>query len=181
MAEVQRRRDKVILIGYRCTGKTSIGRRLAARLGVPFIDTDEIVEKAAGKSIREMVEEKGWPFFRVKERDAVKTLSAPGKSVIATGGGAVMDERNAAVLKKEGAVIWLHADEQTILKRMFADIAAADQRPPLSSHDLGKEITDTLAVRTPVYRRLADFTVDTGKSDIDGSVEKILRFLAENK
>ncbi len=174
-----RRGKKIILIGYRCTGKTAIGKRLAERLGMPFIDTDELVEKAAAKTIREMVGERGWTFFRRREREAVKSLTSIDKGVIATGGGAVMDEENAADLKQGGLLIWLSADEETILKRMLADSATAEQRPSLSGGSLKKEIGDTLAIRTPVYRRLADFSLDTGSTGIEESVDRIICFLGE--
>jgi len=177
--DFMRRESKIILIGYRCTGKTSIGKRLAGRLGVPFIDTDRLVEAATGKTIKALIEAYGWVFFREKEREAITTLTSLEKSVIATGGGAVMDKENAAILKKEGLVIWLVADEDTILERMLADAATAEQRPSFSTDDLGKETRDTLSIRTPVYSRLADFSVDTGLSGIDESVSKILHFLTE--
>ena len=131
---------KIILIGYRCTGKTTVGKGLAERLGIPFIDTDLLVEKATGKTIREMTEERGWPFFREKEREAIKSLTALGKSVIAPGGGAVLDERNAALLKKEGILIWFVADEKTTMERMLADAASASQRPRFSSRKLREEL-----------------------------------------
>ena len=177
--DFMRLENKIILIGYRCTGKTSIGKRLAGRLGVPFIDTDRLVEAATGKTIKALIETHGWVFFREKEREAIVTLTSQGKSVIATGGGAVMDKDNAAILKKEGLVIWLVADEDTILERMLADAATAEQRPPFSTDDSVKETRDILTIRTPFYSRLADFSVDTGQSGIDESVGKILHFLTE--
>jgi shikimate kinase len=179
--DFMRRGNKIILIGYRCTGKTSLGQRLAERLGIPFMDTDKLVEAATGKTISAMIEEGGWNFFRQREKEAIRNLTSLEKSVIATGGGAVLDEENAGILKKEGPLIWLVADEETILKRMLADAATAAQRPPLSTHDLQKEINDTLAVRTPVYRRLADFSIDTALTGIDDSVEKILLLLHDNR
>ncbi len=166
---------KIVLIGYRCTGKTSLGKRLALRLGLPFIDTDALVEEKAGKTIREIIAESGWAFFREREREAIRGLSALRRSVIATGGGAVLDEENAALLKKEGVLIWLVADEETILRRMRRDAATGGQRPPLSSDDLRKEITDTLALRTPIYKRLADLTVATDVAGIDECVANILQ------
>ncbi len=175
--DFMRRGNNIILIGYRCTGKTSIGKRLAERLGIPFIDTDTLVEEAMGKTIREIIEESGWTFFREMEREAITTLTSRKKSVIATGGGAVMDQENAAVIRKEGVVIWLVADEKSILERLLADAATADRRPSFSTDDLRKETRETLAARTPVYQCLADFSLDTGVSGIDESVGKILLFL----
>ncbi len=170
---------KIILIGYRCTGKTSIGKKLAARMGLSFIDTDALVEEKSGLTIREMITEKGWDFFREKEREAIQGLTVLGKSVIATGGGAVLDERNAAILKQEGVLIWLVAGEETILQRMRGDTVTLDQRPPLSSDNLSKEIAATLAERTPLYRRLADFTVDTDVAGIEECIHNIAHLLTK--
>ena len=164
---------KIILIGYRCTGKTAIGKKLAVRLGLPFIDTDALVEAEARLTIREMIAEKGWANFREKEREAIRSLAVLAKSVVATGGGAVMDESNAALLKQEGVLIWLVAGEETILQRMRGDAVTFDQRPPLFSGDMGKEIAVNLAMRTPLYRRLADFTVATDVAGIDECVHNI--------
>jgi shikimate kinase len=178
---IMRRGDKIILIGYRCTGKTSIGQKLAERLGIAFIDTDRLIEAATGKTIKAMIESGGWSVFRQREKEAIRSLTSLGKSVIATGGGAVLDEGNAAILKKEGTLIWLVADAETIRRRMQADAATVAQRPPLSTDALQKEINDTLAARTPVYRRLADFSIDTAEAGIEESIGKILLILQDHR
>jgi shikimate kinase len=170
---------KIILIGYRCTGKTAVGKRLAERLNLPFYDADGLVQKAVGKTIREMVETGGWEFFRHQERDAIRNLTAGGKGVIATGGGAVMDRGNAALLKKAGILVWLVADDKTIRDRMQDDPATAGQRPRFSPEDLAVEIRSTLVLRTPVYRRLADLAVDTAALDIEECVDRIVAFLRD--
>lgn len=170
---------KIILIGYRCTGKTVIGRQLAARLGLPFIDTDALVEANAGQTIREMIAAKGWDVFRENEREAIQGLAALGKCVIATGGGAVLDERTAAFLKNEGVLIWLKAGEETIYQRLRDDAVTVDQRPALSSYGLRKEIAALLTAREPVYSRLADIAIDTDADGIEECVAKILNLLTE--
>jgi shikimate kinase len=179
MAEGDRelRGGKIILIGYRCTGKTTVGKRLAERLHLPFLDTDAMIEKAAGKTIREMTEERGWEFFRQQEQEVIRSLTACGKSVIAAGGGAVIDPANAALLKKEGVLIWLRADETAIRERMLADPVTAGQRPRFSCDDLVVEISNTLAVRTPVYRRLSDLDIDTTAMGTEACVDRIVAFL----
>lgn len=177
MAEGKER--KIILIGYRCTGKTAIGKKLAAGLGLPFVDTDALVEEKNGLTIREMIAAKGWDFFREKEREAIQGLTALAKSVVATGGGVVLDERNAALLQKEGVLIWLVAGEETIYQRMCGDDVTLNRRPPLTNDDLRKEIAATLAVRTPLYRRLADITVDTEAAGIEESVHIIKQSLTK--
>lgn len=175
--ERELRDGKIILIGYRCTGKTTVGKRLAARLNLLFIDTDALVEEAVGKTIRSMIADRGWEFFRQQEQVAIRDLTARGKSVIATGGGAVMDRGNAALLKKDGVLVWLVADEKTIRERMLTDPATAGQRPRFSPDDLAVEIRNTLAARTPVYRRLADLAIDTTAMDIEACVDRIVAFL----
>ena len=92
-----------------------------------------------------------------------------------------MDAENAALLKKEGILIWLVADEKTILERMLADAASASQRPRFSGQELREEIRETLSVRTPVYSCLADFSVDTDILSIDEVIDRICRFLAEHE
>ena len=171
---------QIILIGYRCTGKTAIGKKLAVRLGLPFIDTDALVEEENGLTIREMVAEKGWECFREKEREAIRSLAGRCQSVVATGGGVVLDERNAAFLKNAGVIIWLAAGEDTICRRMRRDAATLAQRPPLSSGDLQTEIAATLAERTPFYRRLADFTVVTDAAGLEECAQRIEEFLTEH-
>lgn len=171
----------VILIGYRGTGKSSVGRKLSERLGVPFYDTDEQIEKSAGESIRQMVAAKGWPFFREREREIISRLAAVREGVIATGGGAVLDAENRRMLKKAGPCVWLVADAATILRRMEADAASGEQRPPLSDKDLPCEVREGLAEREPFYRELADLSVDTADRNLAEIVEVICCFLKEEQ
>ena len=173
------RDGRIILIGYRCTGKTTVGKGLAEKLHLSFFDTDALVEQAVGKTIREMIESGGWEFFRQQEKEIVGSLTASVKGVIATGGGAVMDQGNAAVLKKAGFLIWLKADEKAIRERMLSDPATTGQRPRFSDDDLAVEIRNSLAVRTPVYRRLADFAIDTTAMQAEACVDGIVTFLRD--
>jgi shikimate kinase len=167
----------LILIGYRCTGKSSVGRKLSELLHAPFCDTDFLIELNAGKSIRQMVEEEGWPFFREREKDVVRQLAEVQGGVIATGGGVVLDGENRAVLKKAGVCVWLVADVETILGRMEADAATAGQRPPLSDKDVRREVTEGLAEREPLYRDLADVSVNTAGRRPEEIVRRIHLFL----
>lgn len=169
----------VILIGYRCTGKSSVGRKLSERLGVPFYDTDILIEEHAGTSIRQMVEEKGWSFFREKEREVIRLLAAVRGGIIATGGGVVLDEENRNVLKRMGTCVWLAADVETILGRMKADTRSGEQRPPLSDRDLIREVTEGLEERESLYREVADISIDTADRSLDEIVETICRFLTD--
>jgi shikimate kinase len=163
----------IMLIGYRGTGKTSVGKRLAERLQMPFYDTDDLVEASTGRSIREIVTEDGWACFREQEREIIRKLGIWQKGVVATGGGAVMDEENVKILKKHGILIWLDADVKTIVERIQNDSRSNEQRPFFSGCDLFKETADMLEKRIPVYSRLADFSVNTAGKGIDEIVEMI--------
>lgn len=167
----------IILIGYRGTGKTTVGRKLSARLGLPFHDIDDMIEEMTGRTIRELVEVQGWGYFREREKESIRAIEYMDRSVIATGGGAVMDAGNTEILKRCGVLIWLYADVKTILERMQRDIGTRERRPSLSGADVLEETEVILKSREPVYRRLADFTVDTGKVGIDGAVDAICLFL----
>ncbi|MBI4633893.1 MAG: shikimate kinase [Deltaproteobacteria bacterium] len=167
----------VVLIGYRCTGKSSVGRKLSERLGVPFYDTDDLIENRVGKSIRQMVAEHGWPFFREREKEIIGQLATVRGGVIATGGGAVLDDENRHVLKKMGVCVWLSADTATILQRMKADASNDAQRPSLSNKDLQCEVTEGLGEREPLYRDLAHLSIDTADRGTEEVVETICQFL----
>jgi shikimate kinase len=171
----------IILIGYRGTGKSAVGKRLAERLKLPFCDTDERIESSAGRTIRELVAENGWEYFREREREIIREAAAMERSVIATGGGAVLDERNARILKKHGLLIWLMADVGTIVRRIHRDKKSSEQRPAFSDNDIVQETTDVLTKRIPVYKRLADFSIDTAGKNVNEIVDSICQFLDEKK
>jgi len=168
----------IILIGYRCTGKTSVGRRIAVHMGIPFYDTDELIQRQVGKTIREMVEEEGWDAFRAQERAIIKKLPASADAVIAAGGGAIMDPENRKSLKHNGLFVWLIADVKTIVERMRDDRTSDAQRPPLSGHSLEQETTEVLEARKPIYRALADCTIDTSGKGIAAIADEILSALS---
>ncbi|MBN2396892.1 MAG: shikimate kinase [Deltaproteobacteria bacterium] len=167
----------IILIGYRCTGKTTVGKKLSERLGLPFIDTDGLVMLDTGMSVDEIVREGGWPLFRQKEREVIKGLSSADDVIIAPGGGAIEDPQNREVLRKNGLFVWLTADVEIIVERMRSDLKNTDQRPPLSGGDLQAEVMEMTRKREPVYRELADLTIDTSHKDIDEIGDEIQRFL----
>jgi shikimate kinase len=169
----------LVLIGYRCTGKTSVGKALAGRLKMPFYDTDEMVQASSGKCVREMVEEKGWPFFRREEKKAISGLAKRDESVIALGGGAVLAEENIRHLKGKGLFIWLKADAETIVKRISGDGKSLGQRPPFSGKDLKEETDSLLATRESIYESVADRTVDTSGRSIERVAEEVERIISE--
>lgn len=165
---------KIVLIGYRCTGKTSVGKRLAERLGIPFFDTDELIQSEAGKTIRELVEEEGWDAFRARERAIITQLPLSADAVIAAGGGAIMDAANRKALKEKGLCVWLMADVGTIVERMRNDRASNAQRPSLSSDGLEQETAKILESRGPIYQEMADCTIDTSGKEIAAIADEIL-------
>ncbi len=167
----------VILIGHRGSGKTSVGTELSTRLACPLYDTDLVIEKDAGCTIAHLVATGGWSLFRQKEREAIRKMKALKNSVIATGGGAVIDSSNADLLQRLGVVVWLMADVETIVRRLKNDHSRAASRPPLNGGDLFSETAFVLAKRNPIYQGLASFTVDTSSRSIEQVVEEIEKYL----
>jgi shikimate kinase len=170
----------IVLIGYRGTGKTSVGMALSERLGKGFCDTDVYIEKKAKRPISDMVEREGWAFFRAKEREAIREVSQFKDCVIAAGGGAVLDAENVENLKKNGFVVLLEATTQTILERMRLDEKTEQQRPSLTGRDLYEEIEEVLELRRPIYQKAMDFSVDTTSKRIDQVLDEIVRKLEEH-
>ena len=163
----------IILMGYRCSGKTSAGKRLAERLGFSFYDTDEMVERQMGLQIRRIVAEQGWDAFRQAERAVIRELSGADRGVIALGGGAVLDSRNVENLKGNGFFVWLIAAAKTIAARMGNDEASGSERPSLTQASSIGEIDQVLAEREPLYRCLANLVVDTTEIEADRVAEAI--------
>lgn len=171
----------LFLIGYRCTGKTTVGRTLAEGLGWPFVDTDRMIVETSGLSIARMVESSGWSFFRQQERQALETVVAGDHQVVATGGGIVLDARNVSALKKSGTVVWLTASEKIIQERMLADDATASSRPSLTGQGLIEEITRVLSERRPLYENAAQLVIDTDREEVAVICARIINALGLKK
>ena len=152
---------KVFLIGYRASGKTAVGCLLSRKLKIPFADTDQLVETAAGMSIKELVAREGWNAFREKETEAIASLRGTGLCVVATGGGAVLSEANRAMLKEMGSMIYLKTPSDLIVERLKRDARGSGVRPQFTAETLEAETIAVLAQRVSVYEAVADFTVDT--------------------
>ncbi|MEZ6074065.1 MAG: shikimate kinase [Pirellulales bacterium] len=158
----------VVLIGYRGTGKSSVGRLLARRWDCPFVDLDDEIERRAGMTIAEIFAAEGEPGFRRRESTVVQDVSGRDRHVIATGGGAVVDTDNRSALTHCGRVVWLKASPQSIHVRISADAATSARRPNLTASGGLEEIERVLGTRTPIYDAAADLTIDTeGKSPQD--------------
>ena len=158
-----------------------MGRKLAEKLKAPFYDTDQMIIDRMGKTIKQWVEEKGWESFRQEEKAVIRGISSLDYGVIALGGGAVMDSENREVLRQQGLIIWLTADIQTIMERTKADPQNQDNRPALSAKDWETEIQEVLTQRSPVYRRLADFSIDTAGKKIEGIAEEICNHIRQTQ
>ncbi len=156
---------RIVLVGYRATGKTAVARHLAARLGWEWIDADVEIERRAGKSIATIFAEDGEPAFRDLEAQVIDDLCGRKKLVLAAGGGAPLREDSRRAMRQEGHVVWLTATPPTILARMTADVTTAARRPSLTGRAPLEEIVHVLGHREPIYRETAHQVVDTeGKS-----------------
>lgn len=144
----------VVLIGLMGAGKTAIGRRLASRLGLKFVDADNEIERAAGKSISEIFADHGEPYFRDGERRVIARLLRSGPQVLATGGGAYMDETTRSTISKRGVSVWLKADLDVLMER----VSRRDHRPLLKTDDPKAVMRSLMDERYPVYSS-ADVTV----------------------
>ncbi len=154
----------VYLIGYRGTGKSTVAEHLAQQLAWDWVDTDVEIERLAGQAIREIFEQHGEARFRDWETQVIARLSYQSSLVVALGGGAVLRPLNAGIIKTTGKVVWLQAQAETIERRISHDPNSADRRPNLTNSGGRTEIEHLLAQRTPIYRDLADLTVDTENS-----------------
>ena len=169
----------IFLIGYRCTGKTSVGRSLAKSLGRPFLDADYELVKEQDLNISEIVRKKGWDVFREIESDIIKRVCALDDHVVATGGGAVLNDMNVKHMKRSGKLAWLKATPETIKKRILQDKNTKDFRPPLTSKGSVEEIRETLLNRNPFYKKAMDFDVDTDDIGIDEVCHAIIKKLKD--
>jgi shikimate kinase len=167
----------VFLIGYRCTGKSSVGNLLAAKLGWPFIDTDTLLVSESGSSIKEIVEKHGWETFRKMEHTIVNQVCILDRRVVATGGGVVLEEANVNLMKKKGRIVWLKALSETIKSRMMLDQDTEAFRPSLTSKDSFSEVEQTLLERDSFYRQAMDFYVETDTRCVDEICDEIVERL----
>ena len=169
----------IVLIGYRCTGKTTIGRLVAEKLGWPLVDTDTLIQQRAGKSIKEIVAAGGWPEFRRQEREVIADVAARDRQVISAGGGAILDESNAKALRATGRVVLLTASPETIWERMKADPKTLAERPNLTDSGGIAEVRKVLADRQAAYQAARHHEVPTDRFSPDEAVAGILAWLGD--
>jgi len=171
----------ILLVGYRGTGKSTLGKRLADVLAMNFVDMDRILIQDAGCSISRIVEEHGWPHFRELEKKLLLRLAQAKGQVIATGGGVVLDAENRTLLLQMGIVIWLKANPDAIMKRLQQDKEGSAQRPPFSDRNLWEETTAALKERMPLYKGVSEVELDTSNLDIAECVDEIVRIVHTKK
>jgi len=160
----------IVLVGFMGTGKTTIGRLIAARRGMTFTDMDDIIVEREGKSIPRIFAEDGEPRFRACERRLAQDLAARRGLVIATGGGIVLNPDNIADFSRTGLVVCLWAEPEEILRRVGSDT----NRPLLAVEDKLGRIRELLAKRTPLYKAVPN-RVETTGADTETVVNRILR------
>jgi shikimate kinase len=167
-------RRSIVLVGMMGVGKSSVGRRLAARLSIPFIDADSEIEKAAGMTIPEIFARHGEAYFRSGEARVLARLLESGPQVLATGGGAFMNEDTRALIKLKGVSVWLHADFDVLMRR---NSKRRSDRPLLQTEDPGETLRRLLAEREPTYA-LADLTVQSREVPHEAIVADVMTALA---
>jgi shikimate kinase len=163
----------IVLVGLMGAGKTKIGRRLAARLELPFFDSDEEIESAAGETIEEIFANRGEAMFRDGERRVIARLLQGSVHVLATGGGAFMDAQTRRIIARRGVSVWLRAE----LDVLFARVSRRTNRPLLKTPDPRAVLAELIERRYPIYGE-ADVTVDSGDGPPDSTAGRAIAALA---
>jgi shikimate kinase len=169
-------KTSIALIGFMGTGKTVVGRSLAARLGKKFFETDALIEKKAGKPIPEIFRQDGETGFREMEIEVTREITGKKNAVIACGGGIVLNTINIDRLRQECVIVRLTASPAVILKRTSSD---KDGRPLLAVTDRRRQIEELLKFRRPYYERAADISVNTSRLGVESVVARIIENLKE--
>ena len=162
----------IVMVGLMGAGKSAVGRRLAARLNMPFVDADTEIETAAGCTIAEIFERHGEAAFRDGERRVIARLLEGPPIVLATGGGAFMDDDTRALVARTGISVWLRADLDTLVQRT----AKRNHRPLLRDGDPAKTLKNLIAIRHPIYEQ-SDIVVESDDSPLDKTVDRVCKAL----
>ncbi len=165
----------IVLTGFRATGKSSVGRMLAEKLGYTFIDTDVLLCERMGAPIADIVVRHGWPFFRQAERQLLMEVPGMAQTVLATGGGAIEHQAEWQRIRSCCYVVWLDAAVATIRQRMNDDPTSAGQRPSLTGSPPGEEIEELLRRRSPLYSAGSDLHLATDGTGLEALVESIIK------
>jgi len=163
-------RRNIVLIGFMGSGKSSIGRLIAGRLGFQFVDTDAVIVERAGIPITEIFAQHGEAHFRELETAALESMTARDRCVISTGGGVIVRERNRALLRELGFVVWLTASEEVIFER----VSRNTRRPLLQTENPRETVSKLLTSREPAYAETAQFRLDTTKLARAAAAEAVI-------
>jgi shikimate kinase len=160
----------LVLVGLPGSGKSTVGRSLGRRLGLPFHDSDHVIEQRIGCSIREFFAREGEERFRDEEQQALADIAAGPACVLATGGGAVLREANRQMLRQAGHVIYLRCTPEELWRRLHRDT----KRPLLQVSDPQGKLRQLFAERDPLYREIAEFIIDTGRPSVPALVTMVM-------
>jgi len=172
---VTKRGQSIVLIGFMGAGKSSSGKALGRKTGLPLFDTDEIVSKRLGLSVTEIFVQLGEEEFRDAETEALRQLSGAAAAIIVTGGGIVLRPENVRMLRQLGRVVSLEADAETLFRR----ISRRATRPLLQTENPRATMVELLRVRDPLYRAAADVRLDTSHLTHDEVADAILKRIEE--
>ena len=165
----------LVLIGYRGTGKSTVARLLAEKLGMEVVSLDEEIVRYGGRSVPEIVAEHGWPHFRDLESAVTKRVCARDNIIIDAGGGVILRQENGESLRRRGKLFWLRASVPVIVARIAG---GADRPPLLAGKSFTEEVEEVLRERTPLYAAAADHQVDTDGRSPEQVAAEITRLYA---
>ena len=168
--------ENIYLIGPMGAGKTTIGRVLARQLNKTFYDSDRVIEQRTGASVALIFELEQESGFRKRERDIIDELTQLNNVILATGGGAILDEQNRKHLASRGYVVYLYAPISQLVLRTAKD----KNRPLLQLDNPKQKLEELMAIRDPLYREIADIIVETGDSPIKNVVDNLIRQLTNS-
>ncbi|MGR3759229.1 shikimate kinase [Roseobacteraceae bacterium NS-SX3] len=168
-----RLKKTIVMVGMMGAGKTAVGRALAARLGVPFLDSDHEIEAAANMTIPEIFARDGEPFFRLKERQVISRLLEEKRGVLSTGGGAFLAEENRDIIRNGGVSVWLNADLDVLWNR----VRHRDTRPLLRTADPRATLRALYEARVPLYAKADLAVISDGQAAIEEMVDRVLEAL----
>jgi shikimate kinase len=166
----------LFLIGYRGSGKTTVGKYVSEKLGMPWLDLDQSIELSIGEPIKEFFVSRGEEAFRDVESRVLEECSNLPSHVLSLGGGAVLREDNRQVLVRSGWTVWLRCSTDVLAARLYKDQITGRSRPSLTGGDVVSEIEQVMRVREPIYRASADWDVDVGVLEAEEVSERIAQW-----